>query len=86
MAPNLALSQHLIDNAIISKLEGGDAPTDGNITRLSPSTTRTVAAADRTKFALEQLKHHRTVPSGSEILFAPEMANRRQETRYRSHS
>ncbi|RFU72915.1 transposase [Trichoderma arundinaceum] len=43
MAPNLALSQqYLIDNAIISKLGGGDAPTDENLARISSSTARTV--------------------------------------------
>lgn len=43
MALNLALSQqHLIDNAIISKLEGGDAPTDDKIARISFSTARTI--------------------------------------------
>lgn len=34
--------QHLIDNAIISKLEGSDAPTDDNIAKISSSTARTV--------------------------------------------
>lgn len=32
----------MIDNAIIAKLEGGDAPTDENIARISSSTARTV--------------------------------------------